>query len=120
MRSGPGVEQFEASCPCRLCLLRQLEEKFASVRTPAEPLQAIAEPIRLSIFDGLRFCLGLARAKASPVRNLIDNGISVQDPPPWMRSAYFHPLALAAMTIAMFGAVLFWLSDRGLSHLGDD
>ena len=37
-----------------------------------------------------------------------------------MRSRFFHPLALLAMTIAMFGDVVLSRSDQILSHYGDD
>ena len=74
----------------------------------------------MSIFDGFQFCLEVARAKANPVRDLIDDGISVQDPPRWMRSRFFHPFALLAMTIAMFADVLLSSGGRVLSSFGQD
>jgi hypothetical protein len=41
-------------------------------------------------------------------------------PAPWLRSPYFVPLALLALTVAMFAGPLLWPGDQILSNRGND
>ncbi len=48
------------------------------------------------------------------------NEVFDADGPRWLRSAGFLPLALAALTLAMFAGVLLLPGDRVLSKFGED